>query len=109
MLDVLHYLFEEDFAATSQEHAYSRSSVREVFYRDLYGHEYSFPLKKDGNSVSGGPNIGSPETYDDLDAELSSDIDPFSPRKPETKPFIPATNFDPSAANPFDGLDAPLG
>ena len=108
MLDVLHFLMEEDFAASSSEHAQSRSKVREILYPDLYGATYKYPVKGQGTGgVSG--TVTSAETYDDLDAELSADIDPFSPRKQETKPFIPATTFDPSAANPFDGLDAPLG
>lgn len=109
MLDVLHFLFEEDFISVSEESARSRSAVREVIYRDMYDHEYAFPLKTNGASVGAGGGISDAETYDDLDAELSEDINPFSPRKPETKPFIPVSTFDPSAVKPFDGLDAPLG
>ena len=108
MLDVLHFLFEEDFISSSEEEARSRSAVREVIYRDMYEHEYAFPLNNP-SGVSNASNLAEAETYDDLDAELSADIDPFSPRKPETKPFIPVSTFDVTAAKPFDGLDAPLG
>lgn len=111
MVDVLHFLFEEDFVITSKEYSESRNAVREVMYEEMYGNPYPFSTSATNKrGVSGSEYLREEETtYDDLDAELSADVDPFSPRKPETKPFVPATTFDPDSATPFFGLDAPLG
>lgn len=106
MLDVLHFLLEEDMVISSQEESESRSVVREAVYRELYGVTYKYGSK---NTRSRSMTPSSTETYDDLDAELSADIDPFSPRAPQTKPYTPPTRFDPTSSNPFEGiLDAPL-
>lgn len=112
MLDVLHYLMEEDLIRfESGEHMQAASDVRTSIYKTLYHREYAYAVntKSGSGSSSGtyadGSPIGLPE--DDL-----SDITPFDPngRSKSSKPYIPATNFNPDAALPFGkDLDAPLG
>lgn len=108
MLDVIHFLFEDDMAAASGEQSEARSQVRTILYREFYEKEYRY--KSDSSSRSdyrsSGPAYadGSPiDTFDDLEA-----FDPLEKSKP-TKPFIPTTNFDPDSMLPFGkDLDAPL-
>lgn len=116
MMDVLHFYMEEDITYASAEVAESRSNTRVGLYRELYGVEYKYPYTSATKSKI--QNLGSGEyasdsTYalDDLDGDQ-----PFDPRnsfepanKPPMKPPLqPPTVFDPDAANPFPGLDAPL-
>jgi hypothetical protein len=89
MLDVVHYFFEEDSRYSSAEEAEAVSSVRSALYGDMYGTSYRYGIKsKNGKSSAG-------DTYSDPD---------------EVKPYIPPTQFDANAANPFGAvLDAPIG
>lgn len=117
MLDVLHFIFEEDSTHVSEESAASRSGVRKVLYRDMYGVPYDDPYENSKRNQA--PK--SPADYpiaDDSDLGIMDDADaakPFSPRemKPEMKPALgmdSVTQFDPDAKNPFSGiLDAPAG
>lgn len=112
MLDVLHFIFEEDWVPASPEMVEARSEVRIALYRDMYGTEYNYKVsKKDKDVKSGGRRYtdrAMDDTYtndlDDLAAEK-----PFDPRTAPPKPFTPASKFDPDSAMPFEGLDAPLG
>lgn len=81
-LDVLHYFFEEDNRFVSQDHALIVSRSRSKIYRNFYDSEYKYAIKED-------------------EAEQNS---------PDgTKPYVPPTDFDPEAANPFGSiLDEPL-
>ncbi len=88
MLDVVHYLFEEDSRYSSAEEAESVSATRTSIYGRLYGTTYKYKVK---SKSSGGP------------ADYS-----FSDPN-EVKPYIPPTEFDPDSADPFGGLlDAPI-
>ena len=113
MLDVLHFLFEEDWVPASPEMIEARSEVRVVLYRDMYGREYKHKIasrKKNGNPQSGRQYVNKA-----MDDTYTSDLDnianekPFDPRTAPPKPFTPASDFDPDADMPFKGLDAPLG
>jgi len=113
MLDVLHFLMEEDFTPLSQEHAEARSALRDIVYRDMYGKKYAYPMKKAKKAnqptydVPGSGYVGASATSD-LD-NLANES-PFDPRTAPPKPFVPATEFNPDARNPYEGvLDAPLG
>lgn len=89
MLDVVHYLFEEDSRYRSQEEAESVSAVRTQIYEVLYGTTYRYKM---GKSQGNNTGIGS-------DALSSSDV----------KPYIPPTEFDPDSHNPFGSvLEAPV-
>lgn len=106
MMDVLHFLFEEDFTASSEDHAYSRSAIRDHMYTTLYGVTYSFkmPARKDANgrTIKAGNASGSNEfDYSDFEAALAAEQetfdarknDPFSPRKPASKPTASKAKF----------------
>jgi hypothetical protein len=110
MLDVIHYMFEEDMRIPSAEVAEAVSKSRSVLYRELYGREYQYTVGT--NKMFPGEGIDAPLEHDDDD----DDITPFNPTwgtratSRDAKPFIPATDFNPDAANPFGTtLDAPLG
>jgi len=99
MMDVIHYLFEEDAAAFSAEHFESKNKVRSIVYQNMYGKTYKYANNSDSNSGDYG--------FDDLDEPVN-----FSPDiQTETKPYFPPTDFNPDAANPFGGAlrEAPLG
>jgi hypothetical protein len=86
MLDVIHYLFEEDSRYTTAEEAEALSEMRTALYGVLYGTTYNYRVKvdKSGNS-SGMPGNA-------------------------TKPYIPPTDFDADSPLPFGSLlDSPLG
>jgi hypothetical protein len=90
MLDVVHYLFEEDSRYRSQEEAESVSAVRTQVYETLYGTTYRYKMSK---SQTSNTNVGSTGLSD-------SDI----------KPYIPPTDFDPGSYKPFGSvLEAPIG
>lgn len=104
MLDVFHYLFEEDTNHSSGEQAEAQSKTRSRLYRELYGKEYKYPYKSKGNGKTyiDESVIDEPFTPDDLPK-------PFDPKASKPKPFIPATKINPDAADPFGGiLDAPI-
>ncbi len=112
MLDVLHFLFEEDSHYTSEESAKSRSALRVVIYPSFYGSAYKYEWKDTKSK-----QFASTQYIDD-DLSVMDEaeaVKPFNPREmqAERKPTMGAetiTQFDPTAANPFSGiLDAPVG
>lgn len=100
MLDVLHYLFEEDLAVSTGEELDAKNKVRKTIYKEIYNKNYSF----------GTTNSNSDNYYDygldDIDAPVNAPA-----TQNQTKPYFPPTNFDPDAANPFGSAlkEAPLG
>lgn len=102
LLDVLHYFFEEDSARLSTaEQSEAVSDLRTSLYRS-YNISYKYATKK---SSSGQTYGGHAYVSDD-----NSDLTPLDPMNQETKPFVPATEFNPDSSNPFGSvLDAPLG
>ncbi len=118
MLDVFHYLFEEYFTFTSEEHVGSASGIRKSVWTNFYGVDFLYEIKtrsqeeaeKKARGYSSGqtPSYASEDDFSSLDS-----VDAFSPRDrsengEEIKPFIPATNFDPDSSTPFAGLDGPM-
>ncbi len=88
MLDVVHYLFEDDSRYSSAEEAESVSALRTSIYGRLYGINYKYQVKSRLNKNNAS------NTYSDPN---------------EVKPYIPPTEFDPDSADPFGGiLDAPI-
>lgn len=104
MLDVLHYLFEEDNSYFSEEHMRSKEELRRVVYESLYGVEYKYKLAKD-------PTKSRNYVEDDLDNfDDEDDLTPFDPLKAPTKAYLPPTPFNPDSAKPFGTiLDPPMG
>lgn len=117
MLDVLHFLFEEDFTTVSEDHARSRSAIRDSLFRDLYGVQYSFKLKDPkGRASNTSTASGYVEDFESLGDATPVDPrrdDPFSSRNraPVSNPKIPFVDADsvPLVEQSFEGLDAPLG
>jgi hypothetical protein len=94
MLDVLHYLLDEDLSYSSGDEAKYKSAVRASIYKNLYEKNYKYKLL-DNNSSSDFSE------YDDADAGISREV----------KPYIPPTAFNPESPNPFQGAlrERPLG
>lgn len=98
MLDVLHYLLDEDMSFVNGEHAKSKSIIRESLYTNLYNQKYKYGYSENNSSFD----------YD-------SDEDPFiatgNATSNEVKPYMPPTPFNPDAPNPFGSAlrEKPLG
>lgn len=106
MVDVIHYLFEEDINYTSGEQADARSKSRSSMYSELYGGSYSYGVtrKKEGYNYDNGSSVPTDGYYED------DDIKPYDPDREPLKPYIPPTDFDERTGLPLDNkiLDAPL-
>ena len=100
MLDVIHYLFEEDMRFSSGEQAEAVGKSREILYKQLYDVEYIFSAASKSSRSDGR------QSFDDFD-----NLEPFDPKKKVTKPYIPPTQFDPDSGLPMTGnglLESPL-
>jgi hypothetical protein len=98
MLDVFHYLFEDDMRFTTGDEAKAQGSLRKELYR-LYGKEYQYGSSGSGETYGGRAYISS-DSMDDFDSSPSS----------ARKPYVAPTNFNPESSNPYGSvLDAPLG
>jgi len=115
MLDVLHFLFEEDFTAVQEDHARSRSAIRDTLYSELYGVNYSFKMKdpKGMQPRRASNEFQYPEEFEDM-----GEVKPFDPKKDAFSPrdnsekkskikFVDADSV-PLVQQSFEGLDAPL-
>jgi hypothetical protein len=116
MLDVLHYMFEEDMHVSTLEEVQSISKAREIIYKDLYNREYKYSITVDSSAPSdnfdGMMSASGGEFYPEEDAQGNTSIIPFDPNKPVgsvTKKFIPATNVREDLSQPFGvDVDEPL-
>lgn len=106
MLDLLHYYFEEDMNYSTAEQSEAASKTRENIYSKLYGREYKYTTKPAPTSRT------YTEDYGDITPESNvpnADIQPFNPQKQPTKAYVPPTEFDGTAQDPFGAiLDSPL-
>jgi hypothetical protein len=109
MVDVIHYLFEEDTVFFSTEQAAYKDSLRGNLYRDMYEREYKYVNKSSSDGSYG---------MDTLDAPLNATEEPveqdkirvFSPREKTAKPYSPPTQVKADDIKPFGSvLDAPIG
>jgi hypothetical protein len=86
MLDVLHFLYEEDLSFSTIEEARWVDVRRKHIYKELYNEDYKYL------------SMANPEAGTD------------DPDGVSVKPYIPPTDFNPDSMNPFgDVLDAPIG
>ena len=101
MLDVIHFIMEEDMlSAQSGEHLEAKEKVRTVIYKEFYEQDYVFLRNSSKSYIV-------EEPLNDID---TSGITPFDPKKEPTKPYVPPTQVNPDAAQPFGkNIDAPLG
>ena len=99
MLDVLHYLFEEDLAVTSSEQMDAKNKYRASIYRNFYDVSYKYGSSSSNNNYDYG--------LDELDGPVNAQPNIAK----TTKPYIPPTPFNPDSPNPFGGAlrEAPLG
>ena len=103
MLDVLHYLFEEDANFSSEEQLKARSSVRSVIYKNVYDRDYTYRYDESSKGNDSMPDFGEPEG-ETASSNFERPVDPFAPPTAAApKPYVPPTDFDPTAANPFMG------
>lgn len=109
MVDVLHYLFEDDFLSTHPEIVEAKSDIRTLIYESLYEEEYRYKVKKSNTTYNANGQSVSDGFYGAYDAE--DDLTPFDPMAGgPTKPYVPPTDFDGNSPLPFGGvLDGPLG
>ena len=105
MLDVIHYLFEEDLIhAQSAEQIDAKEKVRSIIYRDFYGQTYRYGTK--GTDY----NMSNEVLQDGLVGDEEDELKPFDPTKAPIKPYFAPTNPDETSAKPFGkNVDAPLG
>jgi hypothetical protein len=101
MVDVLHFMFEDEILSMSTaEQSDSRDAMRKIIYENLYKTSYSYGSSKKADFS---------ELDLPLDDEIPTPLNPAS-RSAFVKPFTPPTKFDPDSSKPFGSvLDAPLG
>lgn len=95
MLDILHYLFEEDATYDYNEQVEHKSRMCSVVYETLYNIDYAYK------------DVARREMVDEFGESM-----PMSPNiDREVKPYIPPTKFNPDAPNPFGAAlrERPLG
>lgn len=93
MLDVIHYFYEEDFNYSTVEQAQMTDARRIHVFEGLYKTKYQYAAPK--SKTTNGEEDGVTE---------------FDPDNQAVKPYIPPTEVDPDAYNPFGAvLDAPIG
>jgi hypothetical protein len=102
MIDIIHYLFEEDMKVASKEEMDAISEVRKVVYEEFYSTSYF--LAKTSSKYS------TPNASGNFSEESFETITPFDPNiKNASKKYIPPTQFDPESVKPFgDILDGPI-
>lgn len=102
MVDVIHFLFEEDARYHTGEEAEGVSKLRSMVYSTMYNTTYRY-----GSSSSSAASGGGRRYVSDSDPlDFNSDL----PMPTETKPYVPPTQFNPDSAVPFgSALDAPIG
>jgi hypothetical protein len=94
MLDVIHYIFEEDMRFSTAEESKATDAIRVSLYRDFYETEYKYAASANRSTAQSGE-------FDGFDS-----VTPYSPTA--TKPYIPPTQFDPDMGLP--GLiEPPIG
>lgn len=101
MLDVVHYLFEDDTTVSSSEENESRNSIRKTLYKTVYNREFAYAQGTDGQQTR---DFGS-EPFDEFDNYIPPSTSTV------TKPYFAPTNFDPDSEDPFGGVlrERPLG
>jgi hypothetical protein len=100
MLDVIHYIFEDDAKVSSPEEHKTQQSIRKILYKEIYNKEYRYGTNSNENNP-----YAAYDGYSD-DGEFNNFTPPTSN---EVKPYIPPTNFNPESDNPFGLREVPLG
>lgn len=107
MLDVLHYLMEEEMIRQHVDQVDIPGAVRDYLYWELYGVRYPYYTPVGGRRYASASG-----ELDELDDPLDG-VAPFDPKAESAKPvkaYTPPTAVDPDALNPFgSALESPLG
>jgi hypothetical protein len=112
LLDILHYLFEEDLMASASgypETTLRKDGIRKTLYEKIYDRAYRVPgsQEPDSEPIPGTAHGSDGDNDDDLDRELQ---ELAAMQVTARKKYIPPTDMDPSKAKPFgDVLDGPMG
>ncbi len=112
MLDILHYMFEEDLNNSNSEQAEARDTYRTRIYEDLYEttYDYASSSSKASSTSSGNFEIDEALEHEYIKNAGMHSSEEEDPLKKVLKPYRPPTTFNERAANPYVGvLDAPLG
>jgi hypothetical protein len=105
----MHYFFELDHQMSTAEEAEAKSNVRTTMYRSFYDMEYRYQYKSQNKGYNYSNTTASGQPVMDGFVGGVDTEDPLSEKGP-TKPFVPATEFNPDSPNPFGGtLDPPAG
>jgi hypothetical protein len=111
MLDVIHFIFEEDVTSSSTKEALDvKENVRTTLYQEMYGRNYDYG-KSASTSGFDPSEIGDELSHDDdigdvpVPVEMEDKAFAIPPKR-----FIPATTPNTASRLPFGaGIDAPLG
>jgi hypothetical protein len=106
MLDVLHFLFEDDFTYVSEENMTFQEVFRTNIYKEFYKTEYKYVRDKESSS-----GLGSLEgpLNDDISDVPQEKINVFSPREKSAKQYVPPSEMTDDDARPFGSvLDSPI-
>lgn len=101
MLDVIHYIYEDDLFVAGEGMVEAKDRARSVIYSELYGRTYKHGSDSDTTMPYDLPLNDEPDLPVPLDPKAMSS---------RPKAYRPPTKFNPNAVNPYVGvLDAPLG
>jgi hypothetical protein len=99
MLDVVHYLFEEDAVISSEAEFETKNNARDIIYETVYERKFAYSAKKSKN-------------FDEYSSEPFDKEGNYVPSsKNYVKPYMPPTDFNPDSSNPYSGVlrETPLG
>jgi hypothetical protein len=98
MLDVIHYIYEEDINYVSQEQAQMVETRRVAIWNTMYNAPYKYSVFRKTDEYQ----------YDEDEVQ---DFTPFDPtQRKDVKPYFPPTDFSADDSDPFGGvLDSPIG
>lgn len=104
MLDVLHFYLEEDlFDGLSDGRSAGKHAIRKHLYGEFYDTDYSGPGGETQEGYEPTRNADGLYVDEDLDGPVDKPVDPRLRKAPSegTKPYIPPTEFDHDADDPF--------
>jgi hypothetical protein len=112
MLDVIHFLFEEDLIQTTTSEAVdAKDKARSMIYEQLYGRPFAHAVKSRGASYVPDDVLSegaASSTSVDDDSLPPVPLDPFE-RSKVVKPYFAPTKINDGALKPFgQAIDEPL-
>lgn len=104
MLDVIHYILEQDtYHFSVKEERDFKEKTRKVIYREIYNKDTFDWVSNNGNMLYEEET----KNITPFDPETPSETKPKKSEKP--KPYIKPSNFNPDSSSPFGSkIDSPL-